>query len=497
MIETKPALIPPRYWGYVSLALWAIVTLLLLRHSPYVLDEGGAKALLLDWSIGDQVASSVVTLGLPDMRVILWLPLGFLWPGQIMAAKVTLIAVLAWTAYGLYAWRRQVGSEEVALLGTGLLLIAPVSLQQVDTLSPGILLLAIFTAGFWMDRTYRAAPRPFGGLYFAQLVFCAFAVSLHPAGIAYPLSLAWAWRANPVDRNQQRYFYVGIALVSCLALLLRWGWHDLGAWQNPLRQAATWITSIDLESVELDTGEWAVGVVLTGLVVMLLIWQRRMYWNDLLGRSLWWGVVLGALQCDASWGFLAVALLCYGGFEWLLKPREVIAGKGFFLQRGWVLFLLLILSTFFMRGDRAWYEQGKGQVMTAQDQIIRQFADDVDRTRVAAEEKRLPMPRVRVASQWPARTMIACRCDALPLPPAAKDPETQLTIMRGLTHLIFVPNEQKNIGLVQNLSQLGTEIQTVSLQPGGVILKVRSPVLAPLPAMPAVPPVPASSSGSH
>lgn len=486
----KPALITLRVWGYLSLALWAILMILLLRHSPYVLDEGGAKALLLDWSIGDQVASSVVTLGLPDMRAILWLPLGFLWPGQIIVAKVVLIAVLAWTAYGLYGWRRQTGSEEVALLATGLLLIAPVSLQQIDTLSPGVLLLAVFTAGYWLDRAYREAPRHFGGLYFAQLALCAFAVSLHPAGLAYPLSLAWAWRTKPLDRIQQRYFYAGIAVVSFIALLLRWGWPDLGGWQNPLRQAVTWITASDLESPELDTGEWAAGLVLTGLLVMLLIGQRRLFWNDLLGRSLWWGTVLGAFLCDASWGFLAVSLLCYGGFEWLLKPRELLTGKGFFLQRGWLLLLVVILSTLFMRSDRIWYEQGKSGVMTAQDQLIRQFADDVDRTRVAMEEKRLPMPRIRVASQWPARTMIACRCDALPLPPTAKDPEAQLAMMRGLTHLIVAPNAQKNIGLVQNLSQLGTSVETVSLQPGGVILKVRSPVLAPLPAAPVTAPEP-------
>src|SRR5487761_2264380 len=209
MVDSKPKLIPDRYWGYLALLLWGALTLFLLRHTAYALDEGAAKAMLLDWSIGDQVASSAVTLGIPDMRALLWLPVGYLWPGQIFAMKVITVLMLAFTAAGLFLWQKRHATEESALLATGLLLIAPITLQQVDTLSPGVGLLAAFVAGAWLDRACRESPRAFGGLYFLQLAVCAFSVSLHPAGLAYPLSLMMSWRLQPLDRTQQRIFYIG------------------------------------------------------------------------------------------------------------------------------------------------------------------------------------------------------------------------------------------------------------------------------------------------
>ena len=485
MAESKPDLIPKRYWGYLALLVWGAMVLFLLRHGPYALDEGGAKALLLDWSIADQVANSVVTLGTPDMRALLWLPLGFLWPGQVFAAKVVTVLILAVTVAGLFLWRRKQGNEEEALLMSGLLLIAPFTLQQIDSLSPGIVLLAAFMAGALLDRAYREAPRTFGGSYFAQLAVCAFSISLHPAGLAYPLSLAWAWRSQPLDRVQQRAFYVGIALVSLLTLVLRMGWHDLGSWQNPVINAAAMLWGPNLQGGEAELDTWVAGLLLSGLLLAVLVHQRRELWRDFMGRNLLLGVVLGAFLCDAVWGFLGLALLLYGGLPWLLKPREALLRQGFLVQRGWVWLLLLLLCTTAMRADRAWYLESRAAVLSDQDQLIKTFAEDVEQGRKLLEEQNLPLPRIRVASQWPARTMLACRCDALPLPPAARDPQAQLAMLRGLSHLILLPSASKNLGLAENLSLLGTEVETVSLQPGGVILKIKAPVMAPAAKAPA------------
>ncbi len=479
MAEAKPELIPKRYWGYLTLLAWGVVALLLLRQGPYALDEGAAKALLLDWSMGDQVANSVVTLGTPDMRALLWLPLGFLWPGQVFAAKVVTVLILAVTAFGLFLWRRNQGTEEEALLATGLLLIAPLTLQQMDSLSPGIVLLAAFMAGALLDRAYRETPRTFAGLYFAQLAVCALSVSLHPAGLAYPLSLAWAWRSQPLDRTQQRAFYVGIALVSLLTLVLRMGWHDLGSWQNPVINAAAMLWGPNLQGGEAELGDWVAGLLLLGLLLAVIVHQRQKLWGDFLGRNLLLGVVFGAFLCDAVWGFLGLALLLYGGLPWLLKPREALLRRGFLVQRGWVWVLLLLLCTTAMRADRAWTLATRNEVLSDQDQLIKTFSEDVEQGRKLREEQNLPLPRIRVASQWPARTMVACRCDALPLPPAARDPQAQLAMLHGLSHLILLPSASKNLGLAENLSLLGTEVETVSLQPGGVILSIKAPTMAP------------------
>ncbi|MDE2260244.1 MAG: hypothetical protein KGK17_07980 [Betaproteobacteria bacterium] len=490
MTDPKPELIPKRYWGYLALLLWGAAALFLMRHTPYALDEGAAKALILDWSIGDQVANSVVTLGTPDMRALLWLPLGFLWPGQIFAAKVVTALILALTARGLFFWRKSHGAEEEALLATGLLLIAPLTLQQLDALAPGIELLAAFVAGAWLDRAYRQTPRALGGLFFAQLAVCAFSVSLHPAGLAYPLALLWSWWSQPLDRMQQRIFYVGIVLTTVLTLLLRMGWHDLGSWQNPVINAAAMFWGPSLQGGDATPEDWISGLLLLGLLLAVIGYRRRQLWEDFMGRTLLLGIFLGAFLSDSAWGFLGLTLLFYGGLPWLLKPRAIMEKHGFMVQRGWLWVLLLLLSTMDMRADRAWHDQTINDVLSDQDQLIKTFADDVDQLRKVMEEKNQPMPRIRVASQWPARTMLACRCDALALPPAAKDPQSQLALLHGLSHLVLTPSASKNLGLAENLAMLGTEVETISLQPGGVILKVKAPVPAPAASAPATATVP-------
>ncbi len=491
-----PGPFPRRYAGYAALGVWALLTLLVLSHLPFGLDEGGAKALVLDWSIGDQVANSVVTLGAPDVRALLWLPLGYLWPGQVFAAKVFLTGVLAASAYGLYCWRNLHASDEVSLLATGLLLIAPLTLQQLDALAPGVVLLALFVAGFWLDRAYRQTPRIFGGLFFAQLLVCAFSVSLHPAGLAYPLALFWSWRTQPLDATRQRHFYVGIALLTALALLLSLGWQDLGGWHNPLTQLPSLFWGEDVLATEVEVQTWIQGLILAAALGALLVARRAVLWGDLGGRTLWLGVVLGVAESDGTWLFLSLVLFLYEGFAWMLQPRALWAGRGFMAQRGWLLVLLLLMATVSLRLDRQWFDQNRNQIFSQRDLLIKTFADDVEHLRRVADDAGKPMPRLRVASQWPARTMIACRCDALPLPPVAKDPGTQKALLRGLTHLLLVPSATQNLGLTQNLALLGSDLETVTLQPGGVILAVTRPDLAPALPQPALdqPPPPSGAS---
>src|ERR1019366_8720448 len=166
------------------LLLWAILVGLALRSDPFGLTEEGAKALLLAWSIGDAVASSVLTLGAPDIRAILFLPLGLLWSGQVIAAKVLTLLTLAGAGAALYHWRRHDDQDEAALLATGLLLIAPLTVESVNALSAAPFLLAICAAAAWLNRMLGTELGAVGGWFFAQLLACAAAVSLHPAGLA-------------------------------------------------------------------------------------------------------------------------------------------------------------------------------------------------------------------------------------------------------------------------------------------------------------------------
>src|SRR3569832_682049 len=75
--------------GLIVLLAWggALLSLDLLRTTPYGLDEGAARGLLLIWSISDKNNNPIVTLGIPDFRALLFIPLGAYWPGSLIAAK--------------------------------------------------------------------------------------------------------------------------------------------------------------------------------------------------------------------------------------------------------------------------------------------------------------------------------------------------------------------------------------------------------------------------
>ena len=467
--------VPPRYWGYLAFLAWGSITLSLLRQDPYGMNEGSAKALLLVWSVADQIASSVVTFGAPDLRALLFAPVGFLWTGHIFAAKVFTVLSLALAVWLFYSWKRRSADAECALLASGLLIISPLTLEQIDSLSPGVYLLLAFALGGWLDKIYRENPRPFGGWYFAQLFVSAFSASLHPAGLAYPLALLWSWRKEPLDHKQQKYYYAGVSFVVLFTLLVRMGWHDLEWLQNPIKSLAI-ITLGTFPDGEMTTVHWVAGAITLALLIIVIFKQYRALWRDITGRSLLIGLALGATSSDPAWGMIALGVILYFGFPLLLRPAQSPVG-GFIHQRGAALLLIIVLSTLFMRADKAHYEIRQLGILSAQDQLIRTLAEEAENVRKAIEENEggTKPARLRAASQWPSRTMIACKCDILPLPPAAKDSQTQLTMLHSLTHMLFDPQLPANIMLARNLAALGgSTSETIALNSGGVLLRLRS-----------------------
>ncbi|MES1981556.1 MAG: hypothetical protein V4443_03675 [Pseudomonadota bacterium] len=499
--------IPPRYWGYLILLLWSYIVLLLVRHDAFNLDEGATKALLLAWAIADNLAISVVTFGTPDLRTVLFIPIGILEPGSVFAAKVFTVLSFAATVGLLYCWRRRSVDTECALIGTSLLLVAPLTLQQIDTLSPGTYLLLAFALGAWLNQAYRAAPHTGGGWYFAQLFICAVSISLHPAGLAYPLALLWSWYKDPLDSRQQKYYFIGVSFVMLLSLFTMYignGWHDLEWKQNPIINLSTIVLGSSINN-EASTIRWVAGSLILIWLIIVLVKQLGNLWTDFTGRTLLFGLVIGAATSDKAWCMMVLCIILYFGLPLLLN-RPATQG-GFFRQRGVVLILVVILFTLFTRADKTHYEIRQMGILSEQDQLIKTLAEEAEIARKAyAEDEALGLiepadktqhqvedveagiikepdskkiaalnpNHLRIASQWPGRTMIACRCDTLPLPPAAKDPQTQLAIMRGITHLIFDPQQIQNEALTRNLAMLNSSIETIALQPGGVLLHIRN-----------------------
>ncbi len=462
---------------------WAILVGLTLRSGPYGLTEEGAKALLVAWSIGDAVASAAFTLGAPDIRVIFFLPLGFFWPGQVIAAKVLTLLTMAGAGVALYRWRRRDDQAEAALLATGLLLIAPLTVDSINSLSAAPFLLGIFASAAWLNRTLLGERATFGGSFFAQLLACAAAVTLHPAGMAYPALLFFKWWRNPPDQRHRGHFLAGIPLVVLLALTMHLGWSGMIWGQNPLPAAAAVFRGSRTEG-PLSGGEWLGALALIALTAAVAWNESRRLLADLTGGTLLLGVLCGAVAADRTWGMLMLTLLLYGGLPWLLRLCAPLAGRGLLVERGWLWLLLLLICTAFMRRDRSDFEAGRRQLLSAEDQLISDFAEGVNNMRGGdgAGNGHSAAP-ILVASSWPARTSIACRCDGLPLPPAAKDPGSQLAMMRGVSYLILADSPD-NLLLASNFAQLGPRIEVLSRQPGGVILHFKAPAAQPPAARP-------------
>ncbi len=463
--------IPWRYWAYLTLSMWGVAVYFLLRKSAYGVDEGAARGLLLTWSVVDRVVTPVVALGVPDFRAIYFVPVAILWTGNILAARIFTVIFMAVVALSIYKWRLRNGDAESALLATGLLLISPSIIDQFDMLGVAPYLLSCFVFGSWLDRFYREEPRAFSGLYFSQIFLCLVSTTLHPAGLAYPVALTWSWYKQPLNKERSKSFIIGITIAALIALLLTSGWHPVGWLTNPVRSLSDLVLGPSPIEGDLVGIRGAVGSGVLG-VLLLVVWQQRFnLWNDLLGRALLIGLIAGLPVADEAWSVLALMVCLYWGFPLLLKVRVDISG-GFLSQRGVALTLLFVISTTFMFTDKIRYQQLQRGFLSPRDELIQTLVED--NNFLKQRDRSDGNKQIRIASQWPGRTMLACRCDTLPLPPSVKDEQTLLKMLHGISYLIFDPQDTDNQSLVRNLALLGGEkAETIAVKNSGVIVQMR------------------------
>lgn len=461
------AKIPPRAWALIIMCLWggAILWLGVVRLDTFGLDEGAAMALLLNWSVSDQVANPVTTFGGPDLRALLFVPLGLYWSGSILAAKVFTLMITFGALYLLYRWQQRratAQSDETALIATGLLLIAPVTLGLADSISTGPYLLLLFGLGWVLDGKYRASEHSISSLYFVQTLLVAITVTLHPMGLAYPLALIWRWQREPKSQQQKKQVWIGIAVAVAIVLAMRVGWIALPWLENPLTSLSYAMLGNKLADPALISP--LPGIIPGALLLLVLLKNGRHLLNDQLGTTLLIALVLGLLVADANWALIALVVLFYAGVPLLIRANQALGRQaGFVGQRGLVMVCILVVATIFMQADRAQSVRIASALLSPQDELIQTLIPEA-----AAKDARF-----LAASQWPARTMLAVRADVLPLPPAAKDAQEQLAIIQGLTHVLFDHNDPENTHLARNFRELTNDVLTLTRQPGGVILKLR------------------------
>ena len=446
---------------------------MLLHKTSYGIDEGAAQALLLVWSVADNVVSPVVTLGFPDFRSVFLAPVGILWTGNIVAAKITSMLVMAIAAWAIHAWRYRDGDTEGALLATGLLLISPLVLEQIDAISVAPYLLITFALGTWANLIYRESKQAFGGMYFAQILLCLVSITLHPIGLAFPLALLWTWYKTPLDEKHRNYFFGGIAIAALMALVLTSGWSHVEWFANPIKSLSSLIFG-SAEGDDFGAFHWICGIGMLSILLFVIWKQLRNLWTDFLGRILLLALLIGILTGDQIFGIVALVTCLYWGLP-LLLHKSANLQNGFWKQRGMVLLLAVVISITFMQIDKSRYQLVQAGTLSARDNLIKLLAEDSglfinDESGQDTSGKK----PIRVASQWPGLTMLACRCDALPLPPDAQSSDALFTMLQGVDYLIFDPRNPVNSSLSRNLATMDAgKVETVALQKGGVIVQVK------------------------
>ncbi len=454
--------IPTRYWGLASLVGLTVIYLALFRYDDYGIDEGAARALLLNWSVVDQIANPVSFLGVPDLRALLFIPLDFHWAGDLVAAKVFTLFLMLGLVLLLYDWAEKRLGPEVALIGTGLLMISPVSVMQTDAIGKGPYLLLAFYLGYWFEARYRDSKRHIPGDYFILLLAVALAVSLHPAGLALPAAIVWHGWKQPVGKEKWRNLLLGLATITILFPLIRWGWPELNWWANPLPLLGTIFTGPRYGTAPVS---WASGLLASGLLLMTFAFYFRKFTSDIFSLTLALSILLGCMAPDGGWVLLSLTLLLYFGtslainLNGKIKWRHGLAG-----ERGLVVLLIILTSTTFMLADRHIRYAARHEIYSNTDALIKRLAGE------AADHNNPFM----AASQWPGRTMLACKREVFPLPHAAKNSDALHTSIRGITHLAFDYKASRNRTLASQTAMLSDSLETLELMPGGVILKVRN-----------------------
>jgi hypothetical protein len=455
--------IPKSIWYVLFMCIWggAVIGFQLVQFNAYNLDEGAAMALLLNWSVSDQIVNPVTTYGGPDFRALLFIPLGLYWPGSMIAAKVFTLIFCFIAALFLFHWLRETEGEESALIATGLFLIAPVLIYSADTISIGPFLLSIFGAGLYLDKKYRASPHAISSLYFTQMLVIAISITLHPMGLAYPLALAWQWYKNPKSDKQKKQVWAGIGITSAVILAMQTGWIDIAWGSNPLTSLHNAIMGYNLREPYLE--HWLGGAIAALILALLIYRDFKKLSQGLLGSMLLLGVLIGLSAADHNWAMVAVALILYLGIPTLINLNKSIKALSFMGQRGLVFIAIMASSLLFMQANKGYATQLLNQVLTPRDQLIQRLAEE------AAD----PDKPFLAASQWPARTMIVCRRDVFKLPPPLENSGEFLKSLGNITHLIFDHGDIHNNALARNIAELGGYTETIDIQPSGVIVKIR------------------------
>ncbi len=459
----------PKAWVIITMAAWTAValTLPLVHTDASGLTEGAARALLLNWSVSDRIITPITLMGVPDLRALLFAPLGLYWPGSILAVKVFTLLVTFLAVLLVYRWARDHYGQEAAMIAAGLLLIAPITFVQADTLGLAPYLLLLFAMGWRLEVKIDQAERPMGSWFYIRLLLIAITVTLHPAGLAYPaMVLLRNLRRPELEKKRKQQLAGSIVFTLAFMAVMQAGWVQLDWFGNPFAALGE---VMRLPVVD-DEPAWISAGILGLLAITLLFNERRALLDNPLLGSLGLSLVFGLAAADNSWAMLCLAFVLFTGIPHLIRLNGLFNGRGFVGQRGLVMVVMVVLVVLFSRVDKGYSQVVQGGLLSQEDQLLQLMAAQIE----GQQEGTI------IGSQWPARTTLACKCAVFPLPPAFDEAQQLLEKTRGLTHLLFNPYTKENQPLAANLSQLVEHTETLAITEAGSIVRFKTTTPTPV-----------------
>ncbi|MDQ6954937.1 MAG: hypothetical protein Q9M20_05785 [Mariprofundaceae bacterium] len=457
--------IQPRHIGLLALCGLAFLYMAMFRYDAYGIEEGAARALLINWSIIDQIANATPLFGMPDLRAIMFIFLDIHWAGSLSAAKIFTLFMLLSTALMLYRWGENNDSSETSTIATALLLISPITIMQVDSISPGVFLLFCFICAFWLENMYQRGERTLTGSLFMLSVMSAFAVSLHPMGLALPIALFLLWIPKKSDQiegiKKRRNLMVGIGISTILLLIMRWGWSGLENQGDHLASLGAILTGSPILQATPPTGYGLIVASLLGFTIAVYIYRR---YFELFSLTLVIACLIGLLNPDTSWALIALSCILFLGLPMLTALHRRTGIQSLMGQRGLILVLIVVCTSVFTSADKHYRTISQLKLKTDTDYLLASAAS------IASNHNK----EFLMASQWPARTMLTTKRDVLPLPPQRilEDGNSFREKTIGITHFMFDPNAPGNEALTRISASLGRQMKTIELLPSGVIIQV-------------------------
>jgi len=458
--------IQPRHVGLLGLCIVAFLYMALFRYDNYGIEEGAARALLINWSIVHQIANATPLFGVPDFRALLFIILDLHWAGSLPAAKVFTLFLMLASALMFYRWLENYDNSEPATMATAMLLIAPISVLQVDSISPGVFLFFCFISTFWLNEMYEDSQRTVTGSLFMMMVFSAFAISLHPMGIALPLALMLLWLSKHGDdilNAKRRNLLVTMVATTLVVILIRWGWSGLAWDTNYLANLGVIFMGSPILQDKPPTGWGLMVASILSLVVSVYAYQRNI---ELFSLTLMLACIIGLFLPDTSWALMVLITILAVGLPQLIAVHRRTGIQSLIGQRGGILLLVIICANLFTSADKHYREISQLHLKSDVDYLITSAVG------IANDDSK----EFTMASQWPGRTMLATKRDVLPLPPESilNDSKTFVEKTKGVTHYLFNPNSPENKKLSQMSMSLGKRMETIELLPAGIILEVHS-----------------------